>query len=481
MNKTLKTAFIAAAATMLAGCSALAPRTEQQEAKEPAAQTETKTETEAQIARKKELSEQLSVLANAMLWIRENAVEPISIPDLTRRALAGMTESIDPHSAYLDDEEMAEWWSSLQGSYGGIGIEFTVKDGVATLTGVTPDRPAAAAGLKAGDVIATVEGTDVKGKNANEIAQLLQGEADTDVKIGILSPGAASPLEYTLRRVEIVQQTVFQKELADGIAYVRISSFSRKTPEQLEAVLKSFEEKGSVKSYILDLRGNPGGSLPGAVKVADLFLDAGTIVSTRGQKSSPPDTATQGDAINGKPLAVLVDGRSASASEIVSGALKDNGRATLFGVRTFGKGLVQTLHKLSAFNENRKDGIKVTTQHYYTPSGISIQKNGVLPHVDIDDAVEAETQKRSEASLEGALDNPDANAPAQKAVPPTTTCRLTPETSVSKVDGDFLRASGKTVDTTLLCAFEYMKGQVTHTTRVPYAPKPAQTPAKPAA
>lgn len=473
MNKTLRTAFLATTATLMAGCSALAPRAEQEAQKEP-------VRSEAQIKKQKELAAELGVFANAVIWVSENSADPISYKELMTRALKGMVGSLDPHSTYLDEEEMDQTETSTSGGYGGVGISLQTKDGVTRVLEVFENMPAAAAGIKAGDIITSVDGVAASGMKESDIVSALRGEAGEDVSIGIQSEGAA-PREVVLKRVEVVKPTVFPAELKDGIAYIRISGFSMKTTGQLQKAIRDIEAKGNAEAYVLDLRGNLGGSLLGAIGVSDVFLEKGQIVSGRGQKDPLNAVAKPGDAIGGKPLAVLVNGRSASASEIVAGALKDNGRAKIFGVQTYGKGLVQSWIRMSEFDETRKDGFQITTQYYFTPSGVSIQKNGITPHVEIDDAVEAETLKRREENLDGALDNPDSKKTASTTAPPAETCKLAATATKETVDQKFLRASGKAVDTALLCSFEYLKGQVSHTQRVPYVPKPAETPAKPAA
>jgi carboxyl-terminal processing protease len=293
-----------------------------------------------------------------------------------------MVASLDPYSAFLDGDEYDEIKISSSGQYSGIGIEVSMEDDEVVVVSPFDGSPAAAAGIRSGDIIATIDGIPVKTTTLTETIGRMRGKEGTTVKIGILREGSAEPLQFTVKRSRVELHSVKSELLEPGLGYVRISQFSEVTADDLESALKNLRKRGApLKGLVLDLRDNPGGVLESAVSVSDIFLDAGVIVTAKGRtpESKFEMTATPGDALNGAPIVVLINGGSASAAEIVAGALKDNHRAKLMGRTTFGKGSVQTVIPLSGDR-----AIKLTTSLYYTPSGISINHRGIAPDIELE-------------------------------------------------------------------------------------------------
>ncbi|HRP34722.1 MAG TPA: S41 family peptidase, partial [Gammaproteobacteria bacterium] len=295
-------------------------------------------------------------------------------------AIRGMIADLDPHSAFLDPGEFQDIRVSTSGRYTGIGVEVGAQDGSIVVIAPIDGSPAARAGIRAGDVIFSVDGMPVSGADLEDTVTRMRGEAGTTVVLGITRPDQAEPITVELRRGPVAVRSVRAETLPGGEPYVRISHFTDATGEDLERALDELRRNagGRLSGLVLDLRDNPGGVLNAAVAVADVFLDSGLIVSAEGRMADARFRleATPGDALDGAPLSVLVNGGSASASEIVAGALKDHGRATVVGKPTFGKGSVQTIMPLS---EGR--AIKLTTSRYFTPSGGSIHARGVTPDV----------------------------------------------------------------------------------------------------
>jgi carboxyl-terminal processing protease len=299
----------------------------------------------------------------------------------SRRRFAGWCH-LDPYSAYLDGDEYDEIKISSSGQYSGVGIEVSLEDDQVVVIAPFEGSPAALAGIRSGDVIASIDGIAVKTNALDDTIGRMRGKEGTSVKIGILRQGSTEPLEFTLQRSRVELHSV-KSELAEpGFGYVRIAEFSETTGDDLVSALRALRKRngGPLKGLVLDLRNNPGGVLEAAVAVADAFLDGGLIVSAKGRtpESKFEMNATPGDELSGAPIVVLVNEGSASAAEIVAGALKDHRRAKLMGRTTFGKGSVQTVMPLSGDR-----AIKLTTSLYYTPSGVSINHRGIAPDIEL--------------------------------------------------------------------------------------------------
>jgi carboxyl-terminal processing protease len=323
------------------------------------------------------------MLADVLERVKHDYVNPVDDHQLLQAAIRGMVSSLDPYSAYLDGDEYDEVKISSSGQYSGVGIEVSMEDEEVVVVSPFEGSPAAAAGIRAGDVIATIDGIAVNTTNLADTIGRMRGKEGTSVKIGILRAGSTEPLQFTLKRSRVELHSVKAELLEPGMGYVRISHFSETTGDDLDAALKDLRKRNgaALKGLVLDLRNNPGGVLEAAVSVSDTFLDAGVIVTAKGRtpESKFEMDATPGDALNGAPIVILINGGSASAAEIVAGALKDNHRAKLMGRTTFGKGSVQTVIPLSGDR-----AIKLTTSLYYTPSGISINHRGIVPDIELE-------------------------------------------------------------------------------------------------
>jgi len=322
------------------------------------------------------------MLADVLERVKHDYVNPVDDHQLLQAAIRGMVSSLDPYSAYLDGEEYDEVKISSSGEYSGVGIEVSMEDDQVVVVSPFEGSPAAAAGIRSGDVIATIDGIPVNTTTLADTIGRMRGKEGTSVKIGIVREGSDEPLQFTLKRSRVQLRSVKAELLEAGMGYVRISQFSETTGDDLGAALKDLRKRNgaALKGLVLDLRNNPGGVLEAAVSVSDAFLDAGVIVTAKGRtpESKFEMDATPGDALNGAPIVVLINGGSASAAEIVAGALKDNRRAKLMGRTTFGKGSVQTVIPLSGDR-----AIKLTTSLYYTPSGISINHRGIAPDIEL--------------------------------------------------------------------------------------------------
>jgi carboxyl-terminal processing protease len=323
------------------------------------------------------------MLADVLERVKHEYVNPVDDHQLLQAAIRGMVSSLDPYSAYLDGEEYDEVKISSSGQYSGVGIEVSMEDDEVIVVSPFEGSPAAAAGIRSGDIIATIDGIPVNTTTLADTIGRMRGKEGTSVKIGILREGSAEPLQFTLKRAHVELRSVRSELLEPGMGYVRISQFSETTADDLDAALKDLRKHNAapLKGLVLDLRNNPGGVLEAAVSVSDAFLDSGVIVTAKGRtpESKFEMDATPGDALNGAPIVVLINGGSASAAEIVAGALKDNHRAKLMGRTTFGKGSVQTVIPLEGDR-----AIKLTTSLYYTPSGISINHRGIAPDIELE-------------------------------------------------------------------------------------------------
>ena len=323
------------------------------------------------------------ILADVLERVKREYVTPVDDHQLLQAAIRGMVSSLDPYSAYLDADEYDDVKISSSGEYSGVGIEISMDDEEVVVVSPLEGSPAAAAGIRTGDIIATIDGIAVNTTALADTIGRMRGKEGTVVRIGILRVGSSEPLQFTLTRSRVELRSVRSELLEPGVGYVRISQFSETTGDDLVAALKALRKQNAapLKGLVLDLRNNPGGVLEAAVSVSDAFLDSGVIVSARGRtpESKFEMDATPGDALGGAPIVVLINGGSASAAEIVAGALKDNHRAKLVGRTTFGKGSVQTVIPLS---EDR--AVKLTTSLYYTPSGISINHRGIAPDIELE-------------------------------------------------------------------------------------------------
>src|SRR5271170_2166069 len=321
------------------------------------------------------------LLADVLERVKHDYVNPVDDHELLQAAIRGMVSSLDPYSAYLDGDEYDEVKISSSGQYSGVGIEVSMEDEEVVVVAPFEGSPAAEAGIRSGDVIATIDGVAVNSTTLADTIGRMRGKEGTSVKIGILREGSTEPLQFTLKRSRVQLHSVKAELPEAGYGYVRIAQFSETTGEELTNALRALRKSNGapLKGLVLDLRNNPGGVLEAAVAVADDFLDGGVIVSARGRtpESKFEMSATPGDELSGAPIVVLVNGGSASAAEIVAGALKDHHRATLMGRTTFGKGSVQTVMPLGGDR-----ALKLTTSLYYTPSGISINHRGIAPDIE---------------------------------------------------------------------------------------------------
>jgi carboxyl-terminal processing protease len=322
------------------------------------------------------------ILATVLERVKHDYVNPVNDHQLLQAAIRGMVSSLDPYSAYLDGDEYDDVKISSSGRYSGVGLELSIEDEQVVVIAPFDGSPAALAGIRPGDVIVTIDGIAVNTSTLADTIGRMRGAEGSSVKIGVLRQGHTEPLLFTLKRSRVDLHSVKAELLEHGYGYVRISQFSETTGDDLIAGLKDLRKHNGapLKGLVLDVRDNPGGVLEAAVSVADTFLDSGVIVTAKGRT---PDSkfemdATPGDALNGAPIVVLVNAGSASAAEIVAGALKDQHRAKLMGRTTFGKGSVQTIIPLS---EDR--AVKLTTSLYYTPSGVSINHRGIAPDIEL--------------------------------------------------------------------------------------------------
>ncbi|MCX7072821.1 MAG: S41 family peptidase [Gammaproteobacteria bacterium] len=345
--------------------------------------------------------------------VKSDYVEPVKDETLLENAVRGMLAGLDPHSSYLDKAEYKDLNASTTGKFGGLGIEVQLSNGLVKVVSPIDDTPAAKAGVKAGDLIVKIDDTPVKGLTLQDAVTKMRGDPGTKIVLTLVRESQPQPLVLELKRDYIKVASVRGRTIEPGFGYVRISQFTATTGKNLSEELAKLKKEGELKGLVLDLRNNPGGLLTAAVDVSDEFLNKGAIVSIKGRDpdSTRAFDASVGDALDGKPLVVLVNGGSASAAEIVAGALQDQKRGVLIGSKTFGKGSVQTILPL-----NNDSAIKITTARYYTPSGRSIQAEGIVPDVTIQPLKISKLDPSElgegvhEADLKGRLDNPNAKA-----------------------------------------------------------------------
>ena len=373
--------------------------------------------------------DELRAFAEVFGAIKSNYVEPVEDKKLITEAISGMLTGLDPHSAYLDQDAFKELQVGTQGEFGGLGIEVGMEEGFVKVVSPIEDTPAFRAGLKPGDFIIKIDDASVKGMTLNEAVKRMRGKPRTSIRLTIMRKGEAKPFEVTLIRDVIRVQSVKSKLIEPGYGWIRVSQFQEHTGENLVKHLETLYKNGPLKGLILDLRNDPGGLLNGAVGISSAFLQPrAMVVSTDGRTEdakrkfiASPEDYLRGNrddylkhlpaAVKTVPMVVLVNGGSASASEIVAGALQDHKRATLIGTQTFGKGSVQTILPLG-----NNTAIKLTTARYYTPSGRSIQAKGITPDIVVEDPTTPTTGRLREADLEKhLLNDQDQNAQSEKA------------------------------------------------------------------
>jgi carboxyl-terminal processing protease len=367
---------------------------------------------------------QLAIFGDVFERVRSQYVTPPDEKLLIENAINGMLTSLDPHSSYLNPDAAKDMRVQTKGEFGGLGIEVTMENDLVKVITPIDDTPAAKAGVLAGDYIAKIDGEEVRGLTLNDAVDKMRGLVNTPIKLTILREGADKPIDITIVR-DIIKVKAVKYRVDNDVGYMKITSFTEKTFDDLQDAIDTIKKQvpdDKLKGYVLDLRLNPGGLLDQAVSVSDTFLDKGEIVSTRGR--DPKDVsrfdARAGDMIDGKPLIVLVNGGSASASEIVAGALQDHHRATVVGTQSFGKGSVQTIIPLS---EN--GALRLTTALYYTPSGKSIQGTGITPDVKVEqplpDELKGRDLTRGESDLRGhikGVEESDQGSGSAAYVPP---------------------------------------------------------------
>ena len=352
--------------------------------------------------------EELRTFSDVFGRIKNDYVVDVDDKELIENAIRGMLSGLDPHSSYLDAEQFTELQVGTTGQFGGLGIEVGMENGFVKVIAPIDDTPAQRAGVEAGDLVIRLDDTPVKGMTLNDAVKVMRGKPGSDIELTIVREGLDQPLKITITRDIIKVKSVRARMLEPGFGYLRISQFQSKSAENMVDAIEDLkkENKGSLQGLVLDLRNNPGGVLNGAVAVSDAFLKKGMIVYTEGRiaDSRLRFNATPDDVIDGAPLVVLVNQGSASASEIVAGALQDHKRAIIVGVKTFGKGSVQTILPLSS-----DSALKLTTARYYTPSGRSIQAEGITPDIELEsvkvDSVERNIEPLKEADLSRHLEN----------------------------------------------------------------------------
>ncbi len=352
---------------------------------------------------------QLSLFGDVFEKIRSDYVEKPDDQKMIEAAINGMLTSLDPHSSYMDQKSFRDLQVQTRGEFGGLGIEVTMEDGLIKVVTPIDDTPAARAGLLANDIISHIDGEPIQGLSLNQAVDKMRGAPNTKVKLTIIRKERKDPFDVTLTRELIKIKPVRFRVEGGDVGYIRITQFTEQTFENVRIAIENLTKEvgeDKLKGFIIDLRNDPGGLLDQAISVSDAFLDRGEIVSTRPRDPNKVErySAKKGDLTNGKPIVVLINGGSASASEIVAGALQDHKRATVLGTRSFGKGSVQTIFPLGG-----NGGIRLTTARYFTPSGRSIQAQGILPDLEVQQDIPAELKGRDEtkgeAGLRGHLSN----------------------------------------------------------------------------
>ncbi len=432
--------------------------------------TASRTSAQANVAFSK-----LKAFGDVLSQVQASYVEEPNVDELINGAIKGMLQTLDPHSSYLTPEMLKQVEVETKGSFGGLGIEIGVKDGVLTVIAPIEDTPAFRAGIQAGDKIVRIENDSTRDMNVMDAVKRLRGEPGTNVTIWIVRDSTSGAKSFTITRDIIKIKSVKSKSLGDGIGYVKLNQFQQDTDEELDKALQAqAKEKGGIRGLVLDLRNNPGGLLDQAVKVADKFIESGLIVYTDGRIENQKFKyfAHKEGTYTGFPIVVLVNAGSASASEIVAGALQDHGRAILLGTQTFGKGSVQTIIPM-------EDGsaIRLTTARYYTPNGRSIQAKGIEPDIVVTDGKEPPEghlsplrEKDIERHLKGEGEEKET-APPSKAVPPGSKKKEEPSIRKEGEEPDDLALKKDAKDPQLDRAVELLKGWEIFKTRFIDKPK----------
>jgi carboxyl-terminal processing protease len=367
---------------------------------------------------------ELNLFGDVFERVRADYVEKPDDSKLVESAINGMLAGLDPHSSYMDPKSFRDMQVQTRGEFGGLGIEVTMEDGLVKVVAPIDETPAAKAGVMANDIITQLDDENVQGLTLNQAVDKMRGPVNTKIKLTIMRKGSDKPIEVSIMRDVIRVKSVRSHPEGDDVGYIRITQFNEQTTDGLKQAINDLNSQlnaDKIKGYVVDLRNNPGGLLDQAISVSDTFLDKGEIVSTRGRNAEETQrfNARPGDMTKGKPVIVLINGGSASASEIVAGALQDHKRATLVGTRSFGKGSVQTIIPLGAGN----GALRLTTARYFTPSGRSIQAKGIVPDIevlqDVPDDLKNRTDTKGEASLRGHLKAEGAEeSGSQSYVPP---------------------------------------------------------------
>jgi carboxyl-terminal processing protease len=368
---------------------------------------------------------QLNLFGDVFERVRADYVEKPDDSKLIEQAINGMLNGLDPHSSYMDPKNFRDMQVQTKGEFGGLGIEVTMEDGLVKVVTPIDETPAAKAGVMANDIITQLDGEQVQGLTLNQAVEKMRGPVNTKIKLTIMRKGQDKPIEVSITRDVIRVRSVRMRTEGDDIGYIRITQFNEQTSDGLRKAISDITaqiQNDKLKGYVLDLRNNPGGLLDQAISVSDAFLERGEIVSTRGRNAEETQrySARAGDLTKNKPIIVLINGGSASASEIVAGALQDHKRATILGTRSFGKGSVQTIIPLG----NNNGALRLTTARYYTPSGKSIQAKGIVPEIevlqDVPDELKARSDTKGEASLRGHLKTQEGEEKtgSQSYIPP---------------------------------------------------------------
>lgn len=358
---------------------------------------------------RQETYKQLNLFGDVFQRVQEQYVEEITDKELIESAISGMLQSLDPHSSYLSPESYKDMQVKTKGTFGGLGIEITMEGGFVKVVSPIDDTPAANAGMQPGDLIIGINGESIKGLSINEAVSRLRGPVKSKITITVVR-GQKDPFDVEIIR-DVIKIRSVKHEIINNIGYVRLTTFSNTTTTGMEKSINEIKKElgDKFQGLILDLRNNPGGLLDQSISVTDTFLNQGAIVSTQGRKADDTSRvfAKKGDIINGKPLIVLINSGSASASEIVAGALKDHARAIIVGTRSFGKGSVQSIIPLPG-----NGAMRLTTARYYTPSGVSIQAKGIEPDIKVEAGItelkKEELERGREENLRGALDKKDS-------------------------------------------------------------------------
>ncbi len=391
----------------------------------------------------------LNLFGDVFERVRAEYVETPTDEELIEAAIGGMLQSLDPHSSYMNNKRFKDMQVDTRGEFGGLGIQVTMEAGFVKVISPIDDTPAFRAGIEAGDFVTHLDGEAVQGLTLQEAVDKMRGKVGADIKLTVLRKGVDKPFDVTITRA-VIQVTSVRSRLEGKIGYVRITSFNEQSDKGLKKAIEKFDKElgDDLQGIVLDLRNNPGGLLDQSVAISDAFLEKGEIVSTRSRDLEDTNryNARAGDLVNGKPIVVLINGGSASASEIVAGALQDHHRAIILGTQSFGKGSVQTIMPLPGHG-----AMRLTTARYYTPSGRSIQGKGIAPDILVEQArietIKAANQ-RTEADLRGSLKNTDAKDPEEE----TET-----ETKTGKSDDD-KKKDDKPDDYQLLRALDILRG-----------------------